>query len=164
MHKGEKRFKLRARCTLETWVENGLVKGSIFQSVFQEILVSHDAPGKRTSGQNSLGIIAFCVLHIHFLGRLLYVLRYCTHVTFCGNKCLIPLTKQSSDLSDMCPFLILLHVASFQCLWKQHLGFYKGMYHLFLYRKAKNIFSLCILTCQHKGGCSSLLRWTVQLS
>lgn len=75
-----------------------------------------------------------------------------------GKKCLTPLTKQLSDLSDICPFLILLHITSFQCLWKQHLGFYKEMYHLFLYRKAKNIFPLCLLTRQHKGGCSSLLR------
>lgn len=61
-----KELKLTAHYPLEAWVENSLVKDGIFQSVFQEILVSHDVPGKRVSCQNSLGVTAFRVPHTCF--------------------------------------------------------------------------------------------------
>lgn len=78
--------------------------------MFQEILVAHHVPGKRVSGQSSLGITAFSVPLAMLLRRLVLCINNVLHTFYVvwGKKYITNLTKQLPDFLGIGLFLKLL--------------------------------------------------------
>lgn len=81
-----------------------------------------------------------------FLGGLSCVLRYGLHITSCGRKCLTHLTKHFSNLSDIYPFLMLLHIMSINVCGSSILVSIRKFVTCFFTGMPRAFLSLCILT------------------